>query len=139
MTVNELIGIPWLDRGRSLQGCDCWGLIYLAYKHLYQIMLPTFTDASAADVAEVARMIDTERGSPWTEVDVTRHRLGDVALFRQELKVPTHVGFVTGPWRMLHIIRNGTTALGSFDPDSNRGRLWHTRLAGVYRHQELNL
>lgn len=35
--------IPFLEGGRSYDGCDCWGFIYLFYKDILNIILPSYT------------------------------------------------------------------------------------------------
>jgi len=37
-----LIGIPWVELGRSLVGCDCYGLVKLYYSRL-GVLLPDYT------------------------------------------------------------------------------------------------
>lgn len=37
---DKYINIPYLDKGRSLNGVDCWGIIWLIYKEEKNIILP---------------------------------------------------------------------------------------------------
>lgn len=40
MQIKDFIGIPYLDGGRDLKGCDCYGLVALYYKHILNIDIP---------------------------------------------------------------------------------------------------
>lgn len=41
MQIDDFVGLPWQDRGRSRDGCDCWGLGVLLYRALLGIELPS--------------------------------------------------------------------------------------------------
>lgn len=40
MKRTDFIGIPYIDNGRSLKGCDCYGLVMLYYKNVLNIDIP---------------------------------------------------------------------------------------------------
>lgn len=42
--VNKYIGIPFLSLGRTVEGCDCYGLIRLILLNEYNYQLPLFTE-----------------------------------------------------------------------------------------------
>ncbi len=47
---HRLVGIPFIAGGRGWDGCDCWGLLLLAYREVLGIELPSYDRAGAGDV-----------------------------------------------------------------------------------------
>jgi hypothetical protein len=111
--------------------------VFCAYRDIWNIDLPSFADVSPADVEDVARMIERHALNPWAEVDPMEQQAGDVALFRQELRLPTHVGLVVRPWVMVHVKRAGFSEMTGFSHADWRGRMWAHRLVAIYRHEDL--
>ncbi|MFQ5954022.1 MAG: C40 family peptidase [Kiloniellales bacterium] len=125
------IGIPYADKGHSRDGVDCWGLVRLVYAEQLGVDLPSYADryASAADLDEVARLIDGERG-PWRTVK--RPRALDVLLLRIR-GAAGHVALVAAPGWMLHVMDQIEVALERYETIT-----WARRIAGAYRHEALN-
>ena len=115
--LQPLIGIPFRPGGTAVDGCDCWGLVCLAYRTLYGIALDIAPASGAEVLAEAAR---------WSRV--TTPTVGDVLLFRAR-GWPAHVGVALGQGRMLHVVEGGVSAVERCD-----GPVWAARLVGAYRH-----
>lgn len=100
--VNKYVGIPFADRGRDFSGCDCWGLVWLAYKHVLDIELPSYCEISAKDLLSVAKYIGVNYEiEPWIPVD--NPRSFDVAVMRfHGSRIIGHVGLLVGPGIILH-------------------------------------
>lgn len=131
--LDPFIGVPFLDGGRTLDGCDCWGLYYLANKILLNREVPSYSGAymTPLDYKELKKLLEGEKEKYWNKVDPDE-RLGDAVLLRIEGR-PVHVGFVLEKGRMLHIEAN----IDSFVEDYNNGH-WKTRTLGVYRYEQFN-
>jgi cell wall-associated NlpC family hydrolase len=41
---TKYIGIPYTNKGRGMDGADCWGLARLVYKNEFDINLLSFSD-----------------------------------------------------------------------------------------------
>lgn len=41
--IKRMIGVPWVNRARSFDECDCWGLVVLYYRHVLRIELHDIT------------------------------------------------------------------------------------------------
>lgn len=55
--LEKFIGVPFVDGGRELRGCDCWGLVMLVFAE-YGVSLPDYRIScfqSAAIHAQIER------------------------------------------------------------------------------------
>ena len=129
---DRYIGIPFKDKGRDFDGCDCWGLIRLIYKNEFNINLPEYLDAyvSTANRKSVAEFADAEKLN-WIAV-TSRPSFGDVILFRI-YGLPMHIGMAIGKRQMIHILKGADSGVERFD-----NLIWKNRILGVYRHAKFN-
>lgn len=88
---RRLAGLQYLWGGLSRYGVDCSGLVHLAYRQA-GVVVPR--DASAQHAAAQG-------------VELGRERPGDLYFFARDDGHVFHVGFVTGPLRMLHAPESG--------------------------------
>ena len=133
--LNSLIGIPFVAHGRDASGLDCWGLVRLAFGRAKGISLPGYDERylSLEEREQIAAALSMEggKGAPWAPVEAGEERAFDVALFRRA-GLPSHLGLVVEPGRMLHVDLGGESCVERYDD----GR-WAPRLIGFYRHQDL--
>jgi cell wall-associated NlpC family hydrolase len=118
----RLVGIPFVTGGRGLGGCDCWGLLRLAYAELLGIELPRLDLDPPPAVEEQVQ----EQG--WIKVSLYAERPGDVLAIRVD-GWPVHVAMVAAPALMLHTTEGACSRLERY-----RTPLWRHRIQGVYRH-----
>lgn len=130
MMFDRFVGIPYLDRGRSLVGLDCWGLVVMLFRELRGIELPSYSESyvTAADRAAIARLIAGEI-EPWAEIEAGSEQIFDVVLMR-EGRYPRHVGIVTEPGQLLHVLEGQTSRIERY----RSGAFMH-RVAGFYRYR----
>ena len=129
--INDYIGIPFVDHGRSTAGWDCWGLVWhVLHKH-YSKILPSFGAAyeRAEDGQEIAALIDYSRPLLGAQ-RVEQPQSGDLALltFRGH---PCHIGIyleAAGQGWLLHVLPHTGTVLDRVDSIRN-----NRRLEGYYR------
>lgn len=127
---GALVGIPWLDRGRDLDGCDCWGLVRLAYRLGLGLDLPSCADGyvTAADASAVDSLIQGGRPD-WQVIPVSEAQVWDLVLIYDH---PWHVGLVAYAGRMLHLPEGRASVIEPF----STGR-FSRRVEGVYRYRGL--
>ncbi len=111
----------------------CWGLAREVFKDRCNIALPDYAGrVGREERAEIAALFsDGARRFPWREVVAGEEREFDLALFLRA-GLPQHVGIVTEPGRMLHVLEDGLVQPARYDS----GR-WKCKLAGLYRHAAL--
>ena len=126
---NDYIDIPFLDRGRTRDGLDCWGLVWLVYSEKLGIELPNLSGRyeSASDRDKANELVAEERvGSVWSFVEVPI--VGDVALLNI-LGNDSHIGIAINSRQMLHIMQGANCCIQDLTRPS-----WSRRLSGFCRH-----
>jgi cell wall-associated NlpC family hydrolase len=129
MNLDRYVGIPWRLRGRDFDGCDCWGIVWLVFKHELGIELPSYTDhyLSVEDKKAIAALIARER-SPWREIDKGGERRFDAAILRNDSS-HSHIGLITRRGRLLHIFEGRASEVVSYDEG-----LFKRQIIGFFRH-----
>lgn len=92
--INSLIGIPYEDNGRSLDGMDCYGLVLLVSQTQFDNTLPDWvTDHTARDVVrQITQGIGTAL-SAQQACKVEHPTDGDIAVVARK-ELPYHMGVV---------------------------------------------
>ncbi|WEX07366.1 NlpC/P60 family protein [Chelativorans sp. AA-79] len=111
MDFSRYVGLPWTSGGRSFDGIDCWGLVWLFYRHEKSIEIPDYSEAydDATDRERISGLM-TSGVVSWVEVPAMH---GAVALMRRG-RAPSHVGIVAPGRKLLHI--ESTTGLSCIAP-----------------------
>ena len=99
---DRYVGIRFASQGRTLAGCDCWGLVRLIYQTELGITLPEYGEISATDLVEVSKNISSGYVSePWTAVDTATEF--DVAVMRfHGSRNVGHVGVMVDSEHVVH-------------------------------------
>ena len=100
MNFDRYVGLPWVQGGRDFDGCDCWGLVCLFWRHERGIVLPTFAYAST-QAGEVAGVVARAMPS-FAPVESGAALPGDIAVIRRGGE-PSHVGILAPRQRLLHV------------------------------------
>lgn len=105
--ISRLVGVRFRDRGRDVDGLDCWGLVWLGHR-LCGNDLPPYAETAFDAVTDVAGIIEQQKAD-WLTVAIGDERALDVALLWSLVKVQgawrklvCHVGLITGPAYLLH-------------------------------------
>jgi cell wall-associated NlpC family hydrolase len=130
--LTELIGIPFVAKGRTVDGCDCWGLVRLALRRGYGVDVPDYSEAypTVTDREEIQALVRRE-APVWALVPEAQARPGDVVLFAIQGSV-CHAGLVVDPPWFLHCQRGVGSSLERWD-----ARKWRSRLSRFGRHPDV--
>jgi cell wall-associated NlpC family hydrolase len=120
---TKYISIPFQNRGRSFDGCDCWGLVRLVYMNEYKTHLLSFVDAyqSSSD-GEKVRDIVLAGKALVSNVQKAVPEYGDVVVFNIRGN-PCHVGIYVGNNRVLHVMRNTDSVCERLNSPRLKGRI----------------
>lgn len=132
------VGLPYLDRGRTRSGVDCWGLVMLVYAD-HGLTLPGYGDQTCTDLAAVAGAIGGAlEDDVWRDVAGTPRALdvvlmtGPVKVNGQQRRMTIHCGVMVDDFRVLHVERQTDSCVLALDHDSIS-----RRVARIVRHRSL--
>jgi murein DD-endopeptidase / murein LD-carboxypeptidase len=121
--VKKYVGIPFVSNGRTLIGCDCYGLVRLVLRNEYGIDLPELSDnySDALNVKETARLFSENLPVLAGQKIPVPHERAVVII--TEHGVAAHVGIVAGGGYILHTgIKTGSICQRESHPGL-RGRI----------------
>jgi cell wall-associated NlpC family hydrolase len=100
--VKKYIGIPFLSNGRTLEGCDCYGLVRLVLFNEYKINLPELSDNynNALNIKEISQMFTEHR--PVLASEKLYEPREQAVVVITEHGVASHIGIVAGNGYILH-------------------------------------
>ena len=120
---SKYIGIPYTNKGRSIQGSDCWGLVRMIYRDEFGIQLLSFSDdyESSEEGIKVREVVQkgkdifdaTQKESP---------EYGDIIVFNMKGN-PCHVGVYVGGDRVLHVLRGTECVIERLSSHRLKGRV----------------
>lgn len=128
--IRRAMPVPFLDRGRTYEGWDCWGLVFCALRDVAGVLLPDYSDlyADAHDLDAVSRAIAARPVKDWLRIDPRQVGALDAVLMNYQGH-PVHIGLAVDSRHMLHAFKGGGTV---------RERIFHPmapgRVEGIYRY-----
>lgn len=132
--LHKYVGIPYLSNGRTIFGCDCWGLVYIVFKNELGIDLPIVSGeyikgTEAGEVAPVFERYKKEMVAEKKFTEVNEFSPCDLILFRLSGAV-SHIGIFACEEKFLH---TDGRAGACFEKVNHR--YWNRRIDGIYRHE----
>lgn len=131
--VDRALDVPFVEKGRSFEGWDCWGLICVAYCELYGVELLSHTGeySSTRRREELQTLITTRRElDGWVLHDP--YEPGDVVLMKI-MGRNCHTGLMLPNMWMLHVLDDVAAVVEQID----RAPWWtdqYNKIEGIYRH-----
>jgi cell wall-associated NlpC family hydrolase len=136
---ERYIGIPFIERGSDLSGCDCLGLMRLVYRDRLSVELGSFNGIDVKDGQSVRDAINAALATPaWAPVTGLMQdydgvlMLGTATVSGRTALLPKHIGIAAGSRHVLHVDSEGEPS--RCEPVS---RL-KNRIVGVYRYQRVS-
>src|SRR5690554_2763460 len=132
--LDKLFFIPFEEGGRDWSGCDCWGLVRICYKELFDIALDDYSSiayTSMSNLAITSTSITEIIQNDFPFVEVEEPQYGDFVLVNM-LGRPVHIGFMLSPDDMLHTAKQTGVAV-----ENIRGDKWNRRIQSFHRHKSM--
>jgi cell wall-associated NlpC family hydrolase len=134
MTMNDFIlkamNMPFVEKGRDYEGCDCFGLVWLGFRDVLGITLPKHTDeyedagTTTESRAHLGGLVVTHKRE-WEQVKNPSPM--DVVLFRLAGQ-PIHVGLMIDKKNFIHSEKKRGVSIESVNDIR-----WTLRKEGVYK------
>jgi len=128
--VDDLIGIPFVDEGRSPAGYDCWGLA-MEVASRFAHVLPEFY-ICAKDTLQINKVMnnnktlaDQNENPKWKHL--TKPDPGCLILLTNTICGVNHAGIYLGQDKFIHTLRNIGVHI-----DKITGPMWKRRIKGFY-------
>lgn len=130
-SVNNLIGIPFKDKGRSIDGCDCMGLAIMSHKAMGQD-IPDFKIDSDSDVNINSTFVEQLYNNKWLKLDSPKPPCIVVFGFNpNDPEMVTHVGTYVGDNKIIHTLEGKTsTAISLNHP------FFKNKILGFYKYEQ---
>jgi len=138
MSLARYIGIPYKNHGRGYDGSDCMGIVYLFYRDVLGLLIPSY-DADYIDAQDRQSVMAAinKNVAQWHKLDEPEY--GAVLIFNL-LNLPVHFNLLNLPVHTGVYIGNGDFIHGLSGTDSCIERLdsitWKRRLKGIFRWQK---
>jgi len=111
----DYIGIPYKDKGRTFNGCDCYGLLMLWYKNELSIDIPDVNVSASQPRRSLAKYLE-EISKHWKEVKTPTKNCGVAMCLNEEHpSLVTHFGVMIDEKRMLHTYENTNSHIIDID------------------------
>jgi cell wall-associated NlpC family hydrolase len=125
----KYIGVPYLDKGRTIAGFDCWGLVRHVLTHEFGVIeLPDYVDSytAANDRRSVSVAVQSGLSDGWKQIE--KPGPGTLIILKVAGR-PWHCAVaVTNDW-MLHTLQGVNACLERMD-----SMVWRNRIEGFYEH-----
>ena len=128
---SKYIGLPYVPKGRDMEGVDCWGLCYLIWRNEFDILVPKYNEVSYTnpdDSDKIARIVEEESEKFWKEIQISEATTADCLIIRLR-GLPMHVAFVIKPRIMVHSLEEYGSYLADYSSIA-----WNRRVLKAYRH-----
>lgn len=130
--ITKYLGIPYKEKGRTIEGLDCLGLIIMIYRDLAQVEIPDLEDYDMKlPLLKKKDYIEDNYKDyyikHWERVDTPS--LLDIVLIKNGKNIPNHAGVVLDTETFIHCIKAGVVVSRLKD------KLWKNRITGYFRYK----
>ncbi len=120
--------IPFAEKGRSLDGVDCWGLLQIIYREELGIELPSYLECynETSERQKLSELVEEQATNYWRDVDDPKEF--DVIIMKIH-GFESHLGLVVRKGVMIHCEEGVGVSIVRYD-----GMRWKQRVRRFVRH-----
>jgi len=128
LEIEDLVGVPYLEGGRTLKGLDCWGVAMEVYRRLGVDLPDLFPDGRSAQWVDVEWLDRTFRRF----TRLASPRFGCWLAFEGVDGYAVHAGIVIAehPVQFIHAVRRAGVCVTRLERPP-----WQERLIGIYGYR----
>ena len=127
--INDFIGIPFVSKGRTFRGCDCYGLVKLYYKEVLNIELPETVITAEQPRRTFANYLN-EISKNWTLTTQQKNAVVAMAVNAEHPSLVTHFAVMIDDKRFIDTRENMSSYLTSIDDERIKNQI-----KGFYKWQ----
>lgn len=127
--ISRFIGIPFVSKGRTFRGCDCYGLVKLYYKEVLNIELPETVITSEQPRRTFANYLN-EISKNWTSTVPQKNAVVAMAVNAEHPTLVTHFAVMIDDKRFIDTRENRSSYLTSIDDEKIKNQI-----KGFYKWQ----
>jgi cell wall-associated NlpC family hydrolase len=125
---SKYVGVPYLDKGRTPDGWDCYGLYVFLLNEIFGLKVNPYNEiytTADADLEVIAAIATQKRH--WQRIELQDAQEGDGIVFNLAGH-PLHCGYIIERGVMLHALKGRNTCIERYDTSG-----WNRRIEGIYR------
>ena len=127
--MHKYFSIPYKNRGRDFNGCDCYGLVKIMAKHEDGVELPDFIYDNSQDNSNGRFYKEELKNKKWVKVEPCK---GAIVLLRIE-GVDKHCGYMINNHQFMHILGEAGVNIGSIKDNT-----FKDRVVGFWKYKDKN-
>jgi len=114
MNLKKFIGLPYKYLGRDFDGVDCYGLLFLIYKHVLGIDLPEYSNFYTQDWYKTEDHIVDQFHTFMEKIDPPYKKFDGILLRHGTKTIVNHIATYLGENKMIHIYKGSTSRIDRF-------------------------
>ena len=127
--ISKFIGIPFVSKGRSFNGCDCYGLVKLYYKEILNIDIPETIITAEQPRRTFANYLN-EISKNWTAATPAKNVVVAMSVNAEHPNLVTHFAVMIDDKRFIDTRENMSSYLTSIDDERIKNQI-----KGFYKWQ----
>ena len=127
--ISNFIGIPFVSKGSSFNGCDCYGLVKLYYKEILNIDIPETIITAEQPRRTFANYLN-EISKNWTATTPAKNVVVAMSVNAEHPNLVTHFAVMIDDKRFIDTRENMSSYLTSIDDEKIKNQI-----KGFYKWQ----
>ena len=127
--ISKFVGIPFVSKGRSFNGCDCYGLVKLYYKEILNIDIPETIITAEQPRRTFANYLN-EISKNWTATTPAKNVVVAMSVNAEHPSLVTHFAVMIDDKRFIDTRENMSSYLTSIDDERIKNQI-----KGFYKWQ----